>query len=149
MLLMALPALAAAAQPELCPWLNAATAGGVLGGAVANVAVKRAKTGDDASCVFVRASPSLAEFRIDVETMPDPAKDFASYQARCRSAAVPLRAIGNQAAACDDAGAALVVGRVRDRAFIVRISAGGPSAPSGALRDKARNIAEQVAGILF
>ena len=75
-LLLALPCFAGAA--EICPWLNAATAGGVLGGPVA-MTVTRAKTGDDATCDFVRHDGSLLlELRIEVETMPSPAKDFAS-----------------------------------------------------------------------
>jgi hypothetical protein len=51
--------------------------------------------------------------------------------------------------ACSDDNAERVVGRVRDRAFVVRISTNDRSAQSGALREKARKVAEQVAGILF
>ena len=146
-LLLALPSFAGAA--EICPWLNAATAGGVLGGPVA-MTVTRAKTADDATCDFVRHDGSLTlELRIEVETMPSPAKDFASYAARCHSAAVPLKAIGNEALACSDEGAEQVVGRVRDRAFLVRIITNDRSSQQTALRDKARKVAEQVAGILF
>ena len=149
MLLLALPSFAGEAA-EICPWLNAATAGGVLGGPVA-MTVTRAKTGDDATCDFVRHDGSLTlELHIEVETMRSPAKDFASYAARCHSAAVPLKAIGNEALACSDGQLAeQVVGRVRDRAFMVRIGTTDPSAQQTALRDKARKVAEQVAGILF
>jgi hypothetical protein len=148
MLLLALPSFAGEAA-EICPWLNAATAGGVLGGPVA-MTVTRAKTGDDATCDFVRHDGSLLlELRIEVETMRSPAKDFASYAARCHSAAVPLKAIGNEALACSDEGAEQVVGRVRDRAFLVRIITNDRSSQQTALRDKARKVAEQVAGILF
>ena len=135
---------------ETCPWLNPATAGGVLGGAVTSVIVKRAAAADDASCDFVRHEGSLAlDLRIEVETMRSPTKDFASYAARCHSPAVPLKAIGNEALACSDEGAEQIVGRVRDRAFLVRISTSDRSAQQSALRDKARKVAEQVAGILF
>jgi len=146
--LACLPSIAAAA--EICPWLNAATAGGALGGPVA-MTVTRAKAGDDATCNFVRRDGSLQfELRIEVETMPSPAKDFASYTARCHSVAVPLKAIGNEALACSDGQhAEQVVGRVRDRAFLVRVSTSDPSSQPSALRDKARKVAEQVAGILF
>jgi len=147
-LLLALPSFAGA--PASCPWLNAATAGGFLGGAVTSVTVKLATAGDDASCDFVRHEGSLAlELRIEVETMRSPAKDFASYAARCHSAAVPLKAIGNEALACGDEGAEQVVGRVRDRAFLVRLSTSDRSTQPSTLRDKARKVAEQVAGILF
>jgi hypothetical protein len=147
-----LPSLVDAA--ETCPWLNAATAGGVLGGTVASVTVKRPPKGDDASCEFARRQGSLTlDLRIEVENMLSPAKDFAAYAARCHSAAVPLKAIGNEALACSDDNAEglaeQVIGRVRDRAFRVRISTSNRSAQPGALRDNARKIAEQVAGILF
>jgi hypothetical protein len=142
-----LPAIGAAA--EGCPWLNAATAGGVLGGPV-TVTVKRAPAGDDASCDFVRHAGSLMfELRIEVETMRSPAKDFSSYAARCHSNAVPLKAIGNEALACSDEGAEQIVGRVRNRAFVVRLGTNDRSTQPAALREKARQIAEQVAGILF
>jgi hypothetical protein len=150
-LLLALSSLAGAA--EVCPWLNAATAGGVLGGTVA-ATVTPAKTGDDTSCVFNRHDGSLAlELRIEVETMLSPAKDFPTYTARCHSASAPLKAIGNEAIACSkdgsDGHAEQVVGRVRDRAFVVRISTSDPKTQPGALREQARKVAEQVAGILF
>lgn len=132
---------------EGCPWLNAATAAGVVGGRVANVTVRRALSGGDATCNFVLQEGAVVrELRIEVETLHSPAKDAA----RCRSAAVALKAIGNEATACGDGPLAeLVVGRVRDRAFLVRISTTDRSAESSVLRDQARRIAEQVAGILF
>ena len=134
---------------ETCPWLNRATAGGVLGGPVV-MTVTRAKTGDDAACEFIRRDGSLVlELRIEVETMRSPAEDFASYAARCHSPAAPLKAIGNETLACDDEGSGQVIGRVRDRAFLVRISTNNRTSQPGALRDKARKVAEQVAGILF
>jgi hypothetical protein len=148
LVLLALPSIGAAA--ESCPWLNAATAGGVLGGTVTGVTVKRAPAGDDASCDFVRHAGSLTlELRIEVETMRSPAKHFSSYAARCHSTAVPLKAIGNEALACSDEGAEQIVGRVRNRAFVVRLRTSDRSTQPAALRDKAREIAEQVAGILF
>ena len=140
---------------ERCPWLNAATAGGFLGGAVTNFTVNQGKSGDDATCEFVRHDGSLLmELRIEVETMRSPADDFASYTSRCRSAAVALKAMGNQAVSCaaeagDGRIAGQVVGRVRDRAFVVRVATSDRSAQPAALREKARKAAEQVAGNLF
>jgi hypothetical protein len=146
--ILILPSVAAAANT--CPWLNAATAGGVLGGQVTNLTITRAHAGDDATCEFIRRDGSLLlDLRIEVETMPSPAKDFATYAARCHSAAVPLKAIGNEALSCNDEGAGQIVGRVRDRAFVVRISTTDHSTSLNALSEKARKIAEQVAGILF
>ena len=150
LLLACLPALAGAA--ETCPWLNAATAGGVLGGPVTEVRVARAKSGTDATCVFVRQPGTFSELRVEVDTMRSP-KDFASFTGRCHTARTPLHAIGNEAVACPDeaagAPAEQVIGRVRGRAFVVRLSAGDRSARAEDLREKARNVAEQVAGALF
>jgi hypothetical protein len=116
--------------------------------------VTRLKTADDATCAFVRHEGSLTvDLHIVVQTMPSPAKDFATYTARCHTAAEPLKAIGNEALACSDdvsdEKAEQVVGRVRDRAFLIRIGTSDKSAQQSVLRDKARKIAEQVAGILF
>jgi hypothetical protein len=67
---------------------------------------------------------------------------------------VPLKAIGNEVFACtaelDERHLAeQVIGRVRNRVFLVRISTNERSLQPGVLRDKARKVAEQVAGILF
>jgi len=146
---------ASGATEEGCPWLNIATAGGMLGGHVTSVRVTRPLTGDDATCSFVRGDRTqVAELRIEVETLVPPASAFASYLARCHSAAVPLKGIGNQAVACTDDGGAgqlaeQVIGRVRKRAFVVRITTNDRAAQPDALRDIARKTAEQVAGILF
>ncbi len=147
--LACLPLIGQAA--ESCPWLNAATAGGVLGGPITRATTTRAAAGDDRSCEFIRRDGSLLfELRIEVETMSSPAKDFASYAVRCHSAAVPLKAIGNEALACSDGQLTeQVVGRVRDRFFLIRIGTNDRSAQPTALRDEARRVAEQVAGILF
>ena len=136
---------------ESCPWLNAATAGGVLEGAV-KVAVARNQ--DDATCDFVRRE-GVREYslRIEVATMRSDPNEFGSYAARCGSAATALKAIGNLALACtadgkDGQHGEQVVGRVRDRAFVVRVGTNDDSMRA-ALREKARKVAEQVAGTLF
>lgn len=138
-ILLCLPALAAA--EDGCPWLNAATAGGVLGGAVhVTVAPK--------SCEFVRrADGHETTLRIEVAAV-------STLPAHCESGAEPLKGIGNQAAACSyqhkpGSQAEQVMGTVRDQAFLVRIATNDPSATAEMLRDKARNVAEQVAGSLF
>ena len=104
-----------------CPWLNQATAAGVLGGTVTQ-----------AGCTFARGS---VELRIEA------AKDFESYAATCRSEPVPLKAIGSEALACRGEAGEQVVGRVRDRAFLVRITTND--------REKVRKVAEMVAGSMF
>ncbi|WP_158943159.1 hypothetical protein [Granulicella sp. S190] len=138
-----------------CPWLNASTAAGVLGGEVIATVVAPTPQGDT-TCGFTRAQGTyLSSLRIEVNTMHLPTKDFAAYLARCNGTASPLKAIGNEAIQCVltrkvDAGAEQIIGRVRDRAFVIdlRRNPAGHSA-SGGLSDEARNLAEQVAGALF
>ncbi len=133
-----LPAMAAG---ERCPWLNAATAAGVLGGPA------RA-TVTPASCEFARqGGATRTTLRIEVVAA-------GAAHARCGSGATALKAIGNEAQACawrEQRGwtAEQVVGRVRDRAFVVRVGTDDAAAAPGALREKAIRVAEQVAGILF
>jgi len=140
-----LPVIGAA--EEKCPWLNAATAAGVLGGAVKTSVTHTA-------CEFVRqGGSSESALRIEVETIAAPG-EFAARAAQCGSGAEPLKAIGNEAVACtyaDKKGqrAEQVVGRVRNQAFLVRVSSNDRSATAAGLRDKARKVAEQVAGFLF
>jgi hypothetical protein len=129
-----------AAQPG-CPWLNAATAAGVLDGAV-HVSVT------PASCEFVRSSGGhAAVLRIEVGAVSAP-------HTACPAGAEPLNAIGNEALACPASArhgwvGEQVTGRVRDQAFLVRIRTNDPSAMPKVLRKKVRDVAEQVAGTLF
>jgi hypothetical protein len=140
---------------EVCPWLNAATAGGFLGGRVTSNVTHPGPNKYDATCEFVRhEGPLIASLRIEVETMKDPPHDFVSYNSRCGTDATPLRAIGNEALVCSLQGkkkqiSEQVVSRVRERAFVVRVSSNAnPPVPS-TLREQARRAAEQVAGMLF
>jgi hypothetical protein len=140
---------------EACPWLNAATAGGFLGGPVTSNVTHPSPNKYDATCEFVRhEGPLTTSLRIEVETMKDPPHDFASYNSRCGADATPLRAIGNEALVCSLQGkkkqvSEQVVSRVRERAFIVRASSNAQPPASSALREQARRAAEQVAGMLF
>ena len=135
------------AAEEKCPWLNAATAAGVLGGTVKTSITQSA-------CEFVRRDGSTeSALRIEVETMVAP-REFASRAAQCGSGAEALKAIGNEAVACSHSEkkgqmAEQVVGRVRNQAFLVRVSSDDRAAAASALREKARKVAEQVAGFLF
>ena len=132
---------------DKCPWLNAATAAGFLGGAVKPNVTPTA-------CEFVRQEESSDwVLRIEVETMIAPA-EFASRMAQCRAGAEPLKAIGNEAVACSHSEkkgqiAEQVAGRVRNQAFLVRVATSDRSASAKELREKARKVAEQVAGFLF
>jgi hypothetical protein len=168
---------------ENCLWLNAATAGGILGGAV-TVSVTHAKplppniqpanvksgtgpmsanpsgssyagnTVDDSDCAFHRQPPVVGELRIQVRTMSEPAKAFAAYAARCGARGTPLKATGNEATVCDlnkksSHLSEQVVGRVRDRLFVIDLSIQDPSITQSVLREKAESTAEIVAGNLF
>lgn len=168
---------------ENCLWMNAATAGGILGGAAtvsvshahppqpnihpANVksgagpmsanpsgASYGANTVDDSDCAFHRQPPIAGELRIKVRTMSEPAKAFQAYTARCGARGTPLKAIGNEAMVCDlnkksSRLSEQVVGRVRDRLFVIDLSTEDPTITQSVLREKALITAEIVAGNLF
>lgn len=141
--------VAKAAEP-ICPWLNAATAGGFLQGPVH---VEVTKNGEDAACEFKREN-SVDKLRIEVVTLNASRDELAALKAQCEAPLAPLRAIGNEAVACGIAtkngeGTEQVVGRVRKQAFLVRLCAGDASSSRATLREKATKVAEQVAGILF
>ena len=135
-----------------CLWLNAATAGGVLGGEVEMSVTPLTLVGDE-TCEFTRREgSSVSMLRIVVHTMETPGKEFAAYLAQSHGSTVPLKAIGNEAVQCLGAGDGeeQVIGRVRDRAFVLTIRRGvGDGAGKGQLRGDTRNMAEQVAGSLF
>ena len=139
---------------ENCPWLNAATAAGALNGAVTFTVTHSGEDKTDATCEFVhQQGAELTSLRIEVETMKDPSHEFASYRAKCDRDATPLGAIGNEAVVCSPRSkgqfSEQVVSRVRERAFLVRISSNVAIAEGSELRDKTEKIAEQVAGFLF
>lgn len=140
-----------------CPWLNAATAGGVLGGEV-QTSVTALTSQGDATCEFKRTQDSVVfTLRIAVQTMTHPLSDFASFLAQCGGTTLPLTAIGNEAVQCvanngSDDGEEKVIGRVRDRAFVIAVKVNStkrPATAKGGLSKEARNVAEQVAGALF
>jgi hypothetical protein len=156
-LILAFCVPAACAATANCPWLNAATAAGVLEGSVTTTVTHAGQNNnsDDATCEFIhRAGSTVTELQIEVGTMKDPARDFASYVTRCEPNATQLRGIGNEAFVCSlqekkKQISEQVVSRVRDRAFVVRVSSNAPLPPQNDLREKARKTAEQVAGFLF
>ena len=139
-----------------CPWINEATARGVVGGAVTvNVKVNDQGAG---VCEFSRQQgAAVHQLRIAVDIMTDIPKQFPSYLAQCPPKSAPLRAIGNEAVMCsiqgkEDKYAESVVGRVRNQAFAVSVSSSvqdDPSMTQEMRREKANLMAEQVAGILF
>ena len=139
-----------------CPWLNQATARGILGGPVTRTATLNDQ--GDGFCDFSRQQGAATlHLRISVATMTDIPKQFPAYVAQCPAKSPPLRAIGNEAVICSiqdnsDGHAEKVVGRVRAQAFVVSVSStvqDDPSMTQEMRREKANLVAEQVAGILF
>ena len=137
-----------------CLWLNAATAEGLLGGKVQmNITPPTAQ--GDTTCEF--RSPqdaTVSLIRIEVHTMEVPSKEFASYLSRCSGTTLPLKAIGNEAVQCVLKGSSTtseeqIIGRVRDRVFLLSIHRNMSRPPKDGLREDTRNIAEQIAGSLF
>ena len=128
-LFLFLPAFCQAQQS--CPWLNAATAGGILEGEVTmtvfDAHAKASSTqanevsnagpltadpltanysGDDmtgVNCVFVRrGGPAVTGLRIGVRTVSESKKEFATDLKHCGVHATPMKAIGNEAVMCGD-----------------------------------------------
>jgi hypothetical protein len=118
----------------------------VLGAAATATVTHENNNRDDAVCTFAGANGSL---RIAVQTMDTPRIEFTSHAAECGSDPAPLKAIGNEAVVCSLKGAAQVVGRVRNRIFTILITPASSSIDQSLLREKARDVAEQVAGNLF
>jgi hypothetical protein len=140
-----------------CPWLNVATATGVLQSAESSPMATLAQ-GSKPACDFTYHDATASrELKITVEEVQNPHQAMAAYQARCGSPATPLRAIGNEAVTCavDSKGKSYgqqVIGVVRDQIFTVTVITSAkkdPAMPREALEEKSRNISEQVAGALF
>lgn len=134
---------------ETCPWLDTATAAGILGGAVSTAVMDSKANSDETTCTFIREEDAARQqILIRVRRITG-----GKTLSRCRSE-VPLRGIGNEAFACESKrrGKALaeqIVGRVRDRAFLVQASARGSSIKPEVLRGQAQRAAGQVSGNLF
>jgi hypothetical protein len=122
-----------------CPWLNAATAAGVLG-----------------SAVTASVKPGVCEFRAgksELRIQVNKKADFTPE--KCATPSTPLKGLGNEAEICSVGMRILggwkteyVFGHVRDRMFGVSISTSDHSMDS-LIREKTRKVAEQVAGSLF
>ncbi|HEY1949694.1 MAG TPA: hypothetical protein VGG97_21970 [Bryobacteraceae bacterium] len=149
-----LPALGYA--QESCPWLNPATAGGALDGAAElTVTHPNANHKGDITCDFTKQRGSITrELRIEVQTITKAGNEYAVALEPCKTQPAVLKAVGNEALTCsldtDKQRAEQVVGRMRDRVFVVQIKTNDTAwAPPDLLREKARTVAEMVAGNLF
>lgn len=151
-----------------CPWLNTPTASGFLGGAATVTVTDKngmeataqnlSQDTENVTCDFVRVDGTKKySLHIAVKTMVSANKEFPVYEKQCIPPKTALKGIGNEAIACtlpDTAGkiGQIVIGRVRDQAFLVILSTNTPNDSlwtSSYLRDKSEDIAEQVAGNLF
>jgi hypothetical protein len=138
-----------------CPWINEATARGILGGDVA-VSVNLVHGGGGV-CEFSRSlGKTTLRLSVSVDIMADTPAQFPKYLAQCPPKSAPLPAIGNEAVICSlnkgDQYTERVVGRVRDQAFVVSVRssmADDPFMTQEMRRKKVNLVAEQVAGILF
>lgn len=150
---MSLPLFCATA--DTCSWINAGTAGGVLGGSVNATVTHSQKNANDATCDFTgRRGAVEYELHVDVATMTSPQHEFTAYAAQCKSDSTPLKAIGTEAVICSSDAkpgqlSERVVGRVRTQVFIIWINTSNPSETRASIEDKARRVAEHVAGNLF
>lgn len=139
-----------------CPWMNSATAAGILGVRVHATVMHPSKNPDDANCNFTSQQPGVTTLHIAVITMSTQGEEFVAYKRQCGPNPVPLKAIGNEAIECNldtDAGRSVqVVGRVRNRLFVVNIGGSvlnGTGTGHGEQFDKARDVAEQVSESLY
>jgi hypothetical protein len=114
--------------------------------------------GSREACSFVYHDATASrELRITVEQGPESTQRMMGHKAHCRGKTSPLQAIGNEAVMCaagikGKVEGEQVIGRVRDQVFTITIttsSRNDPSMSRGELKEKTRNIAEQVAGALF
>lgn len=147
-------------RSESCPWLNAATAGGLLGGEVTMKVIHSSPA--DTTCEFtLKRDTSISTLQIAVHTMSAVNREFQQYLAQCGAGALPLRAVGNEAVECmqsADANHATkseqIISRVRERAFVLtwtmpKSDLEASSQAQDDIRERFRNVAEQVAGSLF
>jgi hypothetical protein len=140
-----------------CPWLNEATAGGLLGGdAVGDFTA--ASASQPAVCTFTQTGANFTRtLRITVEVTPDTHARLQTAAQPCGKNAAPMQAIGNEASMCaiesrNAAPSEFVAGRVRDQLFTITFTTtlkDDPILTRPALKEKAYTAAEQVAGNLF
>lgn len=148
------PGAAAAAS---CPWLNEATASGLLGADATGVYAPAA-AGQPAVCTFTEVnSRSPRTLQIRVETAPDAHARLMALNSSCADAASPLAAIGNEAVTCSaaehrDKPAERAIGRVRDQVFTITLTSSGKQddvLTRDELQMRIGTAAEQVAGNLY
>ncbi len=146
---------------ESCPWLDSPTADAALGTtttATVTLLDKNQPDTDkigDSICEFSKQQGVLfRQLRIEVRTVADPAREFAAYNAHCSSKPAPVKAVGNEAWACaleakSGQVAEQIIGRLRDRIFVVTIRANESWLSHFGLLAKAYSVADQVSGAMY
>lgn len=157
-LLLVVLCLAVNAQAKNnCPWINEATASGLLGGDAVGDFTESANS-QPAVCTITQTGPNFTRtMRITVDVVPDTHARWQSALQACGKTAAPLQAIGNEASMCavDTRNAGLgelVVGRVRDQLFTITITTTLKDdliLTRMSLKERAYTASEQVAGNLF
>ncbi|MBT9330858.1 hypothetical protein [Paracidobacterium acidisoli] len=141
----------------LCPWINAATASGILEGDAGSTAEKPPEVNSTA-CIFTYREKDISrELRITVEQKQNAEHDFQARKTQCGRSADELRAVGNEAVLCPVKNrgheyTAEIIGRVRDSVFTIRVSGGGEKDKAfsqEALEQKVKLAAGQVVGNLY
>ena len=139
----------------LCPFMNEATATGILGGPVEVQVTVTEKDKGDATCEFRRKTDdSSLSLNIQVKTMHDWRVEFPPFVAQCGHRSEPIRGIGNEAVACtgdadDHKRYDQILSRVRERSLSVRVTTLSSQLNAGTLRQKAFQSADLVSGNLF
>ncbi len=140
-----------------CPWLNEATASGLLGGDAVGTYTDASGT-QPAICTFTQQAPGITRtLRLTVEIAPDPPARLAAAERACGADTAPLNAIGNEAVFCamDDRKGKLgerAVGRVRDQVFIITLNSSAKDdtiLTRDVLKMRIYTAAEQISGNLF
>lgn len=156
LVLLCAPPIARAANH--CPWMNEATASGLLGGNAAG-AYSSSTANQPSVCTFTQTNADVTRvltITIDL-AKDDPHAQLMKSETACGPNPVRLKAIGNEAVTCgadeSTAGRGMrAVGRVRDQVFEILITTtrkDDPILTGAALRIRINTAAEQVSGNLF
>ncbi len=140
-----------------CPWLNEATASGLLGGDATGEFTDAAAE-QPAACTFTQKNAAgVRVLTIVVQIVNDAHSRVERLAHDCGMAAAPMAAIGNEALVCpvDDRRGATsqrVIGRVRNQVFMISLSTtlrGDPVLSRDELRARIGTAAEQISANLF
>jgi len=108
------------------------------------------------ACEFVRQSGTeTSSLRISISPLSGTFDEYLSHTAKCTTSATKLVGVGNEAFACVVQGTKgavteQVVGRVRDRAFLIRWTLSTDAArTSQTTTETLQTLAEAVAGSMF